>query len=95
MASITIRNIPESVLRKVRTLSQIEKRSMNNELLLLIEKGLKEESKRKSDSHNILSKESQMKIWEEHIGKWEDNRSTEEIIKDIYEHRTIGRNIEL
>ena len=55
MASITIRNIPESILAKVRALSKIKKRSMNNELLLLIEKGLIEEFYRKSDGGMVAN----------------------------------------
>ena len=95
MASVTIRNIPESILQKVKALSQIEKRSMKNELLLLIEKGLSEETERKGKEGNFLSKESQMRIWEELIGEWEDDRSAKDIIEDIYAHRTAGRNIQL
>ena len=95
MASITIRNIPESILAKVRALSKIKKRSMNNELLLLIEKGLIEETERKSDGENLLSKESQLAIWEGIIGKWADDRTAHEIHEDIYAHRTAGRNVEL
>ena len=95
MASITIRNIPESILERIRALSFVEKRSMNNELLLLIEAGLNEETERKGRSENIISKESQIKIWEELIAKWEDDRSAEEIIKDIYAQRTSGRKVKL
>ena len=93
MASITVRNIPESILDRIRTLSLVEKRSMNNELLLLIEAGLNEETERKGKT--IISKESQIKIWEELIAKWEDDRSAEEIIKDIYAQRTSGRKVKL
>lgn len=95
MASITIRNIPDSVLEKIRTLSTIEKRSINSELLLLIETGLNEETERKGNTNSILSKESQLEIWNKIIGKWEDERSSDEIIEDIYKNRTSGRKIEL
>ena len=95
MASITIRNIPDSIMEKIRTLSTIEKRSINNELLLLIEAGLNEESERKTKNKNIIPKESQIRIWEKLMGKWEDDRSAKEIIEDIYAHRTAGRNIDL
>ena len=94
MASITIRNIPDSVLKRIKTLSHIERRSMNSELLHLIEKGLNEET-RKSDGKKVLSSEAQAYLWEELIGRWEDDRSAEEIIKDIYSHRTAGRRVEL
>jgi len=95
MANITIRNIPDSILEKIRTLSTIEKRSINNELLLIIEAGLNEESERKTKNENIIPKESQIRIWEKLMGKWEDDRSAKEIIEDIYAHRTPGRNIDL
>jgi len=35
-----------------------------------------------------------MKIWEKLLGKWEDERSVEKIIEDIYAHRTSGRKEE-
>ena len=95
MANITIRNIPDSIMEKIRTLSTIEKRSINNELLLIIEAGLNEESERKTKNENIIPKESQIRIWEQLMGKWEDDRSAKEIIEDIYAHRTPGRNIDL
>ena len=95
MANITIRNIPDSILEKIRTLSTIEKRSINNELLLIIEAGLNEESERKTKNENIIPKESQIRIWEKLMGKWKDDRSAKEIIEDIYAHRTPGRNIDL
>ena len=95
MANITIRNIPESVLEKIRTLSHAEKRSLNSELLLLIEMGLHQETERRGNDENILSKETQLEIWGKIIGKWEDERSSEEVIEDIYSSRTSGRKIKL
>ena len=93
MANITIRNLPESVLNKIRVLSEIDRRSINNELLVLIENGLDMETQRKDRDISIISKESQLKIWQDLIGKWEDERSKEEIIRDIYAHRTTGREV--
>ena len=95
MASITIRNIPDSILSRIRTLSEVEKRSINSELLILIEKGLNNEIETKETGTIILSMESQIKMWESLSGAWEDTRSTEEIIDDIYSHRTQGRAIDL
>jgi len=95
MASITIRNIPDSILSRIRTLSEIEKRSINSELLILIEKGLSKEIESKETGTSMLSKESQIKMWESMSGTWDDNRSTEEIIEDIYSHRTKGRAVDL
>lgn len=40
MKSITVRNIPDEILDAVRILSAKERRSLNNEILILLEKGL-------------------------------------------------------
>ncbi|MFZ2658298.1 MAG: hypothetical protein WAX69_25420 [Victivallales bacterium] len=40
MKSITVRNIPDEILEAVRILSAKERRSLNNEILILLEKGL-------------------------------------------------------
>jgi plasmid stability protein len=93
VANITIRNIPESVFQKIKTLSKLERRSMNNELLILIEKGLTQESKLEQDIY--INKEQQISIWESIKGKWEDDRTTEDIIDSIYSQRTEGRDVSL
>ena len=48
MPNITVRNIPEELLNKLRMLSTMERRSLNNEILIILEKGLARESNRNS-----------------------------------------------
>ena len=96
MNSITIRNIPDEVYEKVKTLAQTERRSINNEFVFLIEKGiLNYFNHSKMNEGNNLSKEIQLQIWKEISGKWDDERSTEDIIHDIYSNRTNGRDVNL
>jgi len=95
LMNVTIRNIPEEVISKLRTLSKIERRSLNNEIIVVLEKGLSDQM---SDLQNIrsnISKELQVRIWRDLAIKWEDDRTTEEIIRDIYQHRTEGREVDL
>ena len=94
MASITVRNIPDSILQKIRALSQIERRSINNEIITILEKGLMDQTEYQNATP-ILSKESQIDIWNSISGKWEDKRKTKEIVADIYSNRTAGRDISL
>ena len=94
MSSITVRDIPESIFNKIRTLSKIERRSINSELLLLIERGLEFEIERKTDTQHLLTTDSQLKIWRGLCGSWEDDRSAEEINRDIYMKRTKSRKVE-
>ena len=95
MPNITVRNIPDKILNKLRMLSELEKRSLNSEILMIIDKGLAEESKSVTDYKRLLSNETQIKLWENLCGKWKDSRSTAEIIEDIIESRSEGRNVDL
>ena len=94
MATITIRNIPDSLMDKVRDLAHADLRSMNSEFLVLLTEGVSmheiEASARKT-----IPKEVQLLLWQRLAGKWEDDRKTEEIMADIVEQRTIGRDIDL
>ncbi len=93
MASITIRDIPESVLEKVRILSKRDRRSMNSELLTLLERGLNDRTG--NTAEEAITPEIQVEMWRMLAGEWIDKRSTEEIIADIYTSRTKGRSISL
>jgi len=93
--NITIRNIPAEVIEKIRTLSKMEKRSLNNEILLVLEKGTQEELHQRFDIKRNISKSVQIDIWKKLANKWQDERSTDDIIKDIYENRTLGREVKL
>jgi len=96
MANITVRNIPENVFSKIKTLSTLEKRSINNEILIVLENGLASEAHRiHQKSKNPIPKNLQLKIWKDLSGKWEDERTTEQIKNDIINSRTLGRNINL
>ncbi|MBA4387035.1 MAG: hypothetical protein C0404_03580 [Verrucomicrobia bacterium] len=97
MPTVTIRDISDDVMKKIRTLSEKEKRSLNKEMLFILEEGL--------DAHlsggagkavpSGLSPEVQIAVWSELCGKWDDKRSTEEIVEDIRKSRTMGREISL
>ncbi len=93
MSNLTIRNIPNNMMNKIKTLSEIQKRSMNSEILFILEKGLLFENSQKSDK--LLSKDTQVKIWNKLSGKWKDKRKTKEIIDDIYSNRSKGREFSL
>jgi plasmid stability protein len=95
MKNLTIRNIPDELLEKIKVLSKAERRSLNSEILIILEKGLNKELNSSANSKSNISKELQVEIWKTLAAKWEDDRSTEEIIKDIYDNRTMGRDVEL
>ena len=93
MPNLTIRNIPENIMKKLKTLSEIERRSMNSEILLIIEKGLDKEKSNKNKKY--INPEMRIKLWNNLSGKWKDSRKTEEIIKGIIDDRSEGRDFTL
>ena len=95
MPSITIRGLDEHVLERIRSLAQAERRSVNGELLVLIDRALQVDHAEQSRRAAVVSKETQLRIWRSIAGWWEDDRSTERIIADIYDQRTPGREVSL
>jgi len=95
MANITVRNIPDEIFERIKTLSSIDRQSLNSEILVLLERGTFTEYEEKMQERKYISKSTQMEIWKRLLGTWEDTRSPEEIIEDIYSHRTTGREIDL
>ncbi len=93
--NITIRNIPDDVITKIKTLSEMEKRSLNSEILMVLERGIQEEIKNRFIIKNHISKSSQVNIWKKLSNSWQDDRTTEEIKEDIFQNRTLGREFEL
>ncbi|NQT25407.1 Arc family DNA-binding protein [candidate division KSB1 bacterium] len=93
--NITVRNIPEEVVNKIKTLSQKSKRSLNNEILIILEQSLQDEMRVNFKLNSHLSKDVQVSIWKKLSSAWNDERSTQDIIDDIYDSRTLGREFHL
>jgi len=94
MPDLTVRNIPESLMSRIRILAETERRSVNNEILVLLETGIDEEIE-SGGTGRTASVEVQLALWEQLCGKWEDERPASEIVRDIMEHRTLGREVAL
>jgi len=96
MANITVRNIPENVFSQIKQLSTRERRSINNEILVVLESGLAYEANNiYKTNKETIPKELQLKIWNNLSGKWIDDRTTEQIKENIINTRTLGRDINL
>ena len=95
MANITVRNIPESIFHKLRLLSEIDRRSLNNELLVAIESGVHELEGKRARSTVRVQPEAQLRLWKELCGKWKDRKSKEKQIEELRGDRTMGREVSL
>jgi len=96
MTNFTVRNIPEEVMGGIRSSAAINRRSINNEILVILERNMDNNSKINNDFQaREISKQAKLDIWSRVCGQWQDDRSTQEIIDDIYQARSLGRDIDL
>lgn len=92
MVSLTLRNIPEEVLNRIRIFAMKERRSLNSEMVLVLEEGLLhrieghgQNSDLPSDALIVsLSTTAREHIWEELKGAWKEDRPLSEIISCTY-----------
>lgn len=94
MVGLTIRNIPEELLRRIRILAARNKRSMNSEILLIIEDGLQQRIADVAVSGNLphsydrnLSFEAREAMWNDLSGEWKGDRPIQELIDEVYSLR--------
>jgi hypothetical protein len=95
MKSLTIRNIRGDVLERARERADRERRSLNNEILVLIETALDLDTERIRAPLRKVAAERQARLWAGLCGRWQDERGWEEIARDIVGRRSTGRKVAL
>ena len=86
MASVTIKGIPESLLGSLRSHAAANKRSMNKDVICLLEEAL--------SGHEVSQQaERQIAEWTKLAGRWISDLEKDEEIEGIYSSRTAGREI--
>lgn len=94
MASITVKNIPEYLLDRVRKLAAKEHRSLNKEFLHLIELALRGERTGSGDRIREQA-EAQTGAWSELAGQWQSDLDKVAETEAIYAARSTGRPVDL
>jgi hypothetical protein len=97
MVNLTIRNIPEEILKRIRIFASKERRSLNSELLIVIEEGVAGRiagetggvlySGNLPGTASSLSSAGREKIWQELCGEWRDEKNLQQAIDEIYSLR--------
>lgn len=98
MVSLTIRNIPEEILKRIRIFAVRERRSLNSEMLIMIENGLAGRIALETGTpmpgdaviSSPLSLAARETMWRDFAGQWKDDRTMQEIILDTYAMRSAG-----
>jgi len=92
VASLTIKNIPEQLLARLREQAAAENRSMNREIIRLLDMSLSADRSLRLEFRRTLA-DVQADAWSRLGGNWSSDVPVEEEIADIYSARSGGREI--
>jgi plasmid stability protein len=95
MSSITIKDIPDKLLERLRRRAQADKRSMNREAIHLLDLALANQSVDQGVGGKIRDVENQIQAWRKLSGQWDSDLDTATEIEQIYAARTPGRRVDL
>lgn len=93
MASLTLKNIPDPLLDRLRERAASDRRSLTQEIFYLLEEALAG----RAPELAALEEEarSQAAAWSELAGRWRSDVDTDEEIEAILASRSRGRDVEL
>ena len=94
MTSITIKNIPGQLLARLRERAAMDKRSMNREIIHLLDRSLSAERAHALELRRTLA-DTQVQAWSRLGGRWVSDVPIEDEVAGIYAARSGGREIEL
>lgn len=95
MAAITLKNVPEGLLGQLRDRAELDRRSLNQEILYLLEEALKVPTAGEIEERAREERMSQAKEWSRLAGLWRSDLPVQEEIERIYAARTEGRKVDL
>jgi plasmid stability protein len=93
MVNLTIRNISEELMNKLRKRAALERRSINSEILILLEKSVFGYTPEKMADQAAV--DAQAVLWQKLSGQWDDPRTAEEIASELFLTRTKGREVNM
>jgi len=87
--SITLKDVPEALLLRLRAAAAHERRSLNQQALVLLEGGLVASETAEERAHR------QVQAWRALAGAWVSDREFDAEIAEVYAARTPGRDVDL
>ena len=90
MPNLTIKGIPERLLKQPRKRAADERRSLNQEVIHLLEGSLALEEKTAQLRETV---DRQVEAWRRIAGRWRSRETIAEEIRQIYSARTGGRHV--
>lgn len=91
MASLTLKDIPDPLLERLRERAESDRRSLTQEILFLLEEALRGAGGR---SRADTEAQAQADAWARLAGEWPSDRDKDEEIEEILGSRTRGRELD-
>lgn len=92
MASLTLKNIPDPLLERLRERAESDRRSLTQEILFLLEEALQRAGGR---ARAETEAQAQADAWARLAGRWRSDRDKDAEIDEILGSRTRGREVKL
>lgn len=93
MSSLTLKNVPDKLMDLLREAAEVERRSLSQEALYLIEEGLQ---RRLGDGTPLKPHVAlQVAAWERIAGRWRSEKPIAGEVKVVLDARTHGRRVDL
>lgn len=91
MASLTLKNVPDNLLKALRKAAETDRRSLNQEVVHLLASalGLEKASARSPDV------EGQLAAWRRLAGKWKSDVDAATEAEQVMKRRSPGREVDL
>lgn len=89
MRSLTLKDVPDALLERLRALAALERRSLLQQALVLIEEGVAR--------HEAAPARAQRQVdaWRGLAGRWASDQDVDSEVRDLLEARTAGRDVDL
>jgi len=94
MASLTLKNLPEDLLARLRARAASDRRSLNREVLHLLDRALSAPEGERLHEYRAQA-EAQLEAWRRIAGRWASRRGSRKERAEVYRRRTRGRKVDL
>ena len=95
MPSLTIKDIPDQLLTRLRQRAASEQRSLNREVIHLLDRVLSEAPAAPVSVALTERIEAQVQAWRTLAGRWDSDQDSAEETGELYAARTAGRPVDL
>ncbi len=89
MSSLTLKDVPDALLNRLRALAAAERRSLNQQAIVLLEGSLD------AQEGASVRAERQIAAWRELAGGWVSTESFGDEVAAVMEARSLGRDVDL